>query len=158
VSSRKHAPCRPEQILETQLAQIDRLRAEGFVLFPELSVHTLEKIVIVGGYVRCEGGLYLQVHQHIVPVARTAHSELAVVGEYSYKGVLQGRGTIFRYDSPHADHNREHHVHEYDVLAGDKSGTVRFLYSDDEIPTLPEALRLLQRWYFEHQPLDQHRG
>lgn len=106
--------------------------------------------MIVHGYIRCAGGLYLQVKQRISPAApgRGLHE----VSCYSYSGILEDRGTIFRYDPPHPDHNREHHVHEFARIGDAATESVRFLYSEAEIPTLPDALRRLYHWYLDHMP------
>jgi hypothetical protein len=136
-----------------QTEQIEQLRSQGFVLAPELSYVPVPEGLLVTGYIRCVAGLYLQVEQLIAQVERIGTIALFAVEEYSYKGVLTGVGTIFRYDSPHPDHNLEHHVHEYDVIGGTTAGKPpRFLYSEDEIPTLPDALRRLYQWHLDHMP------
>jgi hypothetical protein len=155
VWSGKHAPCRLHQLVETQTEQIEQLRSQGFVLAPELTYSPVEHGLLVTGYIRCEGGLYLQVKQLIQLVGRVGATGLFVVEAYSYKGVLTGSGTIFRYDSPHPDHNTEHHVHEYTMIGEDTGGQPpRFLYSEAEIPTLGDALRRLYHWYLDNDPTD----
>jgi hypothetical protein len=150
VHSGKHAPCRLYQLIDTQTVQIEQLRAEGFVLLPELSYSPASEGLLVSGYIRCAGNLYLQVMQSIVLVARVGIDGLFIVQDYSYHAVLGGVGSIFRYDSPHADHNTEHHVHEYTTIGGPSTGRPRFLYAEAEIPTLGEALRRLYRWYSDN--------
>ena len=153
--SGKHAPCRLHQLIETQTAQIEQLRSQEFVLAPELTYLPVDDGLLVTGYIRCEGELYLQVKQLIQRVVKAGAVGLFVVDAYSYKGVLGGSGTIFRYDSPHPDHNTEHHVHEYAVIGEDTGGQPpRLLYSEEEIPTLGDALRRLYHWYLDNDPRD----
>jgi hypothetical protein len=150
----KHAPCRLHQLIDTQTVQIEQLRAEGFVLHPELSYTPASEGLLVSGYIQCEGNLYLQVMQYIALVERVGVSRLFAIEDYSYHAVLRGVGSIFRYDSPHPDHNQEHHVHEYSVIGKAAVGPPRFLYSEAEIPTLGDALRRLRRWHSDNSPVE----
>ncbi|HEU0012644.1 MAG TPA: hypothetical protein VFQ45_03135 [Longimicrobium sp.] len=113
----------------------------------------MAEMVFVSGYVRCQAGLYLQVEQEIRLMARVGGTGLFAVDAYSYKGILADRGTIFRYDSPHADHNTEHHVHEFATVGDPDTATVRFLYGEDEVPTLADALRRLYHWHLDNTPI-----
>lgn len=149
----KHAPCRLHHLIDTQTEQIEQLRSQGFVLAPELTYSPVARGVLVEGFIQCEGGLYLQVKQLIQLVGKTGTAGLFIVEAYSYTGALAGAGTIFRYDSPHPDHNTEHHVHEYAVVGGATRGQPpRFLYTENEIPTLGDALRRLYQWHLDHDP------
>ena len=151
----KHAPCRLHHLIGSQTEQIEQLRSQGFVLAPELTYSPVARGVLVEGYIRCEGGLYLQVKQLIQLVSKAGTAGLFIVEAYSYTGALAGAGTIFRYDSPHPDHNTEHHVHEYAVPGDATSGQPpRFLYTEEAIPTLGDALRRLYWWHLEHDPSD----
>lgn len=57
----------------------------------------------------------------------------------SYNVRIQGVGNVVRYDSGHIDHNTDHHVHHYDVLNGDRTGTVT-IYGEAGWPTLAEVI------------------
>lgn len=63
---------------------------------------------------------------------------------------MRGTGNVFRYDSPHRTHDQKHHVHRYDVLSGDQTGTVTFLPKEDDRPTLGEVIREAEAWFYEH--------
>ena len=69
---------------------------------------------------------------------------------YSYSAILGKRGPIFRYDSPHPDHNRFHHVHRYALLDGDVRGTMSPITPETDWPTLGEVMQELRDWYYEN--------
>ena len=69
---------------------------------------------------------------------------------YSYSAILSGYGSVFRYGSPHPDHNQFHHVHRYRPLEGDVHGAVSAIDPPDEWPTLGEVMRELSEWYDAH--------
>jgi hypothetical protein len=124
----KHAPARLNHLLGSQTDQIEQLRKLGFVRAPELSLERFaDGSAAYLGMIHCEGGLYLQVHQLIEQDSRLGGHVLFCVEAYSYSAVAVGVGTIFRYDSPHDDHNTEHHVHEFGEVGNRETATVRFL-------------------------------
>jgi hypothetical protein len=137
VSPGKHGPNRLRNYLAVHSTIMQQLLQGGFVLSEGLSLSSDGTGgVIISGRVFCRGGIYVDVRKKVARVAGEGGDPVVQTSDYSYNVVLGGRGNIFRYDSPHPDHNREHHVHRYDVLTGDTQGSLDFIYSEDEIPTL----------------------
>ena len=136
------------QIHETVMQWFVR---EGFVLADELVFRDVGRsaLVIEGGR-QCLGDVRIDVHKLLrVWGGEGPDAEVQTI-EYSYNVVVDGIGNRLRYDSAHLSHNPYHHVHRYDVLAGDKDGTVTPLHLEDEVPTLGEVLAEVRAWYFEH--------
>ena len=71
------------------------------------------------------------------------------------------RGTIFRYDSPHASpaekgqpaYHYKHHKHCYDAAEKGIERKVVTFTSVDNTPTLYESLREAERWFYDHHEL-----
>ena len=68
---------------------------------------------------------------------------------YSYHARLGDAANVLRYDSPHATHHRDHHVHRYDVFAGDANGVVT-MHGAAGWPTLGDVLCELRDWYHQY--------
>jgi hypothetical protein len=98
--------------------------------------------------------VYLTVAKIVSPLTDT-DNPLVRTTYYSYNAALRGVGTIFRYDSPDSEpregapeHHWHHHVHRYDVLAGDMDGWVEIIYDEDEVPTLGEVIYEAVDWFY----------
>lgn len=126
-----------------------QLRAEGFVLDDGVEFQPYGSgYIVMAGRITCAGGIHVDVSK-VLRVERESGVAWVQTIEYSYNAVLPGRGAILRYDSPHESHRPHHHVHRYDVLAGDKDGTVDAT-SDTDWPTLGEVLTELRDWYYDN--------
>ena len=120
------------------------------MLSDELAIERHGSGILVVGRVECEAGIYLDITESWA-VNGSGPSAMVERRQYSYNAALRGRGNIFRYNSPHQDHNFEHHVHHFDVLGGDTSGGDPIpIYSVDQTPTLYEAIGEAERWYVTH--------
>jgi hypothetical protein len=67
---------------------------------------------------------------------------------YRYNAVLGNRGTIFRYNSPHAVHRKFHHVHRVDVLGTGAEIVVPL--SRSEVPSIRTVLLEAEQWHWDH--------
>jgi hypothetical protein len=101
----------------------------------------------IEGCIHCLGGIYIDVSKHVAKIGGEGGDPLVQTIGYRYNVALRGRGNIFRYDCPHRDHNQDHHLHQYDVLNGDQDGTLEFIYSEDDVPTLQEVILKAEDWY-----------
>ena len=119
------------------------------MLLDDLDVDAVEGHLLLHGRIHCKGGLQIDVNKRLRLGDESGHDTVQTVA-YSYNVSLQNLGNIFRYDSPHPTHNREHHVHRYDVLNGDTEGTVEMDYREDEWPTLREVVDEAAEWYYAH--------
>jgi hypothetical protein len=84
------------------------------------------------------------VHKIIQVLPQPKGEPLVQTVDYSYNARVRGLGNIFRYDFPHSDHNRFHHVHRFDAFADHEQETVQ----ECEWPTLGQVLEELERWYY----------
>jgi hypothetical protein len=131
---------------------MDQLIRSGFALSDELLLDSDGMGgLFITGRIPCLGGIYIDVRKHVVCIGGEGGERLVQTAEYSYNVVLQGRGNIFRYDSPHIDHNREHHVHRYNVLNGDTDGAIEWIYDEEKRPTLQEVVLEAEEWYYAHR-------
>lgn len=148
------------QPLRLYLARRDREIAQalrsGFLLSPG-GLRTIVRSYGVEtiGELECEGGIRIDVEEHLQKrrswVSRTDAVQL---GYYRYNARLSGRsrgvGLIFRYNSPHEDHNHFHHVHRYDTLGTGEEILPPREMRPDEVPTLREILAEAERWHYDH--------
>lgn len=130
---------------------MEQLRRGGFVLSDDLDVIAVEGHLTLQGRIYCKGGIQIDVNKRLRLDTEDGHDTVQTVA-YGYNVSLQNLGNIFRYDSPHPTHNREHHVHRYDVLSGDTNGTVEIDYREDGWPTLRQVVDEAAEWYYAHLP------
>ena len=83
---------------------------------------------------------------------RLRDNPLLELGFYRYNAVLLNRATIFRYNSPHADHRAFHHVHRFEVL-GSGAETVDEI-AERDVPTLRQVLKEAEEWYWANPNSD----
>jgi len=126
------------------------LRA-GFVRSENLSFNDLgDGFIELDGVIECAGNIYIAVYKRIEVLDGDGAAALVQTVDYSYNATVGGIGNILRYDSPHPDHNREHHVHRFDVFEGQELKPPTFLSNEDERPTLGEAIAEVERWYYDN--------
>ena len=143
----KHGPNKLSNYREVHSTWMHRLRAEGFVLDDGVEFQLFGAgYIVLAGRIECVAGICVDVWK-VLRVDGKGASALVQTIEYSYNATITGLGNILRYDSPHDSHRLHHHVHHYDVLAGDRDGTVEDT-SDTDWPTLGEVLEELRDWYY----------
>ena len=132
------------QIHETVMRQFI---ADGFVIRDGTGVSGYGTgLFLFDGTIECQGGIVLEVRKVLKRVDGHGAATRVQTIEYSYNGLLTGRGCILRYDGPHLPHRLIHHVHRYDVLNGDKEGIIE----RSEWPHLGEVIEELRAWYYDN--------
>jgi hypothetical protein len=127
---------------------MQRFLRGAFVVSEDLSFYAFEGSYVIEGRIMCEGGIEIEVKKRLMILSPPDELDPLVRTEYYiYNATIPSLGPIFRYNSPHADHNRYHHVHRYEVLDGDTQGTVELDYDDDAWPTLAEVISETEDWY-----------
>lgn len=119
----------------------------GFLLRNNLVFIALHDQILIEGSLDCKGDIYIDVRKRLEIVSGDGSQALVQTTSYSYNVVLAGVGNIFRYDSPHSDHNQFHHVHRYDVLNGDTKGRVEKVDAA-HWPHLQEVIEEAMDWHF----------
>ena len=122
----------------------------GFVLSDESVFTPFHDFILLEGIISCLGDIRLDVSREISILTNEGADSLVQTVAYSYNAYLVGVGNILRYDSPHATHNIEHHVHRYEVLNGGKQRPITFLPDEEQRPTLGEVLDELAEWYYSN--------
>ncbi|NBB87164.1 MAG: hypothetical protein GVY12_13230 [Bacteroidetes bacterium] len=145
----KHGPNRLKSYIETHETVMEHLRLGGFVVSDTLAFSALRNSILLTGNIGCKGGINIDVKKRLQVREGEGANALVQTVYYKYNVALSGHGTIFRYDSPHREHRRFHHVHRYDVLSGDSEGTVERI-EDDAWPTLGEVVQEAADWYYDH--------
>ena len=147
----KHGPNRLSSYLEIHHTVMQQFLGKNFVLAEELRFEDLGAgDFLMQGKITCEGGLRIDVSKRLSRVGGTDDAPTVRTVGYSYSAVLENVGSIFRYDSPHPDHNQFHHVHRYNILDGDVHGEVHSITPATDWPTLGEVIQELCDWYFQH--------
>lgn len=146
----KHGPNRLSSYVQVHEAVTERLLRDGFVVHDSTVFTPLHDSILLEGRIECLGGLYVDVRKRLAILEGEGADAVVQNVYYSYDVVLRGVGNVFRYDSPHKTHNKEHHVHRFDVLSGDREGRVVFLPDESVRPTLGEVLREAEGWYYDH--------
>ena len=146
----KHGPNRLSSYVEIHDTVMMHLHRAGFVLSNDLVFTPLHNSILLEGKVECLGGLVVDVRKILNILGGEGAEALVQTAHYSYNVSLRGVGNVFRYDGPHVTHNRQHHVHRYDVLSGDHDGVVHFFESHEDVPTLGEVIDEAVNWYFQH--------
>jgi hypothetical protein len=103
---------------------------------------------LLAGNIQCLGGITINIWKELAIVGPISANPLVQTQTYSYNAWLNGRGNIFRYDSPHP-HRPEHHVHQFDVLRGDTVGTITTVQGD-AWPTIGEVLVEARNFYYDN--------
>jgi hypothetical protein len=147
--NKKHSPNKLSSYLDIHETVMQKYLDDGFVLSNALSLEDLKDLVIMSGTIRCLGGISIDVFKSIKLLNRDGANTLVVRDTYSYNVYLKNAGNIFRYCSPHEEHNKGHHVHRYNVLSGDKKGSLDFI-DEDNTPTLGQVIEESRRWYYDN--------
>ena len=146
----KHGPNRLSSYVEIHDTVMMHLHRAGFVLSNDLVFTPLRDSILLEGQVECLGGLLVDVRKILSILEGLGAESIVRTANYSYNVSLRGLGNVFRYDSPHATHNRFHHVHRYDILNDDRDGSVVIIPDPNDVPTLGEVVDEAVNWYFLH--------
>jgi hypothetical protein len=150
----KHGPNRLSSYREIHETVMQQFLRGGFVRSENLSFNDLgDGFIEMEGVIECDGGIYIEVRKRIEILDGDGADALVQTVDYSYNAAIRGVGNILRYDSPHPDHNREHHVHRFDVFAGVERRPPIFILDESARPTLGEVIEEVQAWYYAN--LDQ---
>lgn len=142
----KHGPNRLTNYYETHETIMGQFASRGFVLENTLVLNPIGAgVLTLSGVVSCSGGIVLDVLK-ILRVEGVDGDAVVQTMVYNYNARLKGIGNILRYDSPHEDHNRFHHVHRFTVFDGDHDGWV----GQCEWPTLGDVITELEAWFYQH--------
>lgn len=115
--------------------------------------------ITIEGEILCAGRIQISVNKTLAILDDHPVSPMVQTERYRYNVQLTGVGVIFRYDSPHPTpptgpppppHHLEHHKHTYDVLNGDKRGTVTCIYDREQTPTLREVIDEASEWFYDN--------
>ncbi len=145
----KHGPNRLNRYQEIHETVMGHLRDDGFVVEDDLAFADLGNgLIELRGTVKCLGGIRVEVEKLLEILDGDGAEAMVQTFAYSYHACLEGgQGNIVRYDSPHVDHNQDHHVHRYDPFSGDVTGRVT-MHGESGWPTLGEMLYELRDWYY----------
>ncbi len=147
----KHGPNRLSSYLAIHDTIMRQFLGRDFVTSEDLSFSDLgNSVFLMEGTIHCLDDLRIVVSKHLRIVGGNSADPDVCTVAYSYSAILGNRGSIFRYDSPHPDHNNFHHKHQYAVLDGDVRGTVMTIVPQDAWPTLGEVMQELSDWYYGH--------
>jgi len=148
----KHGPNRLASYLQIHETIMEQFLRGDFVVSEELSIEPLgDGFLWMTGSVHCVSGIRIDVWKRLRLIGDgSSHDPFVQTVGYSYDAVLGSLGNIFRYDSPHQDHNRFHHVHRYDVLRGDVHGVVHRVEPQDGWPTLGEVVEEVRGWFYDN--------
>jgi hypothetical protein len=143
-----HGPNRLSNYFNVHEQVMRGLVDRGFVLDDGVAVTPLGNgTLLMEGTITCLGNIEVTVEK-ILQVTKQPKGEPVVQTiDYHYNARVRGVGNVLRYDYPHPDHNRFHHVHRYDVFNGDEDGSVEAC----EWPTLGQVLDELEEWYYENR-------
>lgn len=130
---------------------MQRFLRAGFVRSENLSFSDLgDGFIEMDGVIECSSNIYIEVYKRLQILEGDGARAIVQAVDYSYNASIRGVGNIFRYDSPHPDHNREHHVHRFDVFARQELKPPRFLPEEEQRPTLGEVIAEVETWYYEN--------
>ncbi|HKP75072.1 MAG TPA: DUF6516 family protein [Longimicrobiaceae bacterium] len=137
---------------------MDQVVRGAFVTSHDLRVSSGGNYLTIEGDIHCAGGIVIEVNKRLEILAGEGAAATVQTAGYRYHVRLPGKGTIFRYDSPHPAaagvelpaHHPEHHVHRYDVLSGDVRGTIEIIYDIERVPTLREVIDEAAEWFYRH--------
>ncbi len=150
MSPGKHGSNRYLNYVETHETVMQQFRERGFVLQDDLFFsQATESTIILEGTIHCMRGINISVQKQIAILGGDDRNPDVQSVSYSYNVALVRQGNIFRYDSPHATHNQEHHVHRYDVWSSQEIA-LDLLPNEDERPTLGEVIQEAEAWYYDN--------
>lgn len=148
MSGRKHGAIQLSRYVQIHNNAMDRFLRGNFVLSEGLEFYPADGSIVIEGTIFCIDGLEIQVKKRLLLVGGSDDDPLVRTEYYIYNLHIPGQGPVFRYNSPHGDHNMCHHAHRYDIFEGDTAGTVEQDFNDDAWPTLSEVIVEAEGWYY----------
>jgi hypothetical protein len=147
VAGAKHGPNRLDRYRDIHETVMAQYRDSGFLLEDDLDfLPDGDGVIALVGTITLDGGIRLDVAKKLRVLEGEGATATVQTFAYSYNANIVGLGNILRYCSPHEDHNQFHHKHTFDVLAGDRSGTVTEV-AEDDWPTLGQVFEELHEWF-----------
>jgi hypothetical protein len=147
----KHAPNKLSSYVQIHETVMEQFLRAGFVRSENLSFADLGNgLIELSGTIECAGDIYIVVKKLIAVLEGDGPNAIVQTIYYDYNAVLRNAGNILRYDSPHETHNREHHVHRFDPVGHEVSGSPFFLRDENDRPTLGEVISEVEAWYYDH--------
>jgi len=149
----RFAPRRLRRYLREVDEAVEQAARSRFYVSHDLRYRTEPEVIVLAGTIECEGGIRIEVMERLRVLRestwlRRKNNPLVELTAYENNAVLLNSGTIFRYNSPHEDHNQFHHVHRIDVL-GTGEKTVVPIHEAD-VPTLRQLVNEAEEWYWAH--------
>lgn len=146
----KHGPNRLSNYRAVHDTIMQKFLRAGFVRSENLSFNDLgDGFIELEGIIECVGNVNIDVYKRIQILKGDGPNALVQTVDYSYNAYVDGIGNILRYDSPHPDHYREHHVHRFDT-ASKHEITVDFILKEEDRPTLGEIISEVEHWYYDN--------
>jgi hypothetical protein len=149
----RFSPRRLRRYLREVDEALEQAARSRFYISHDLRYCTEPDAIVLTGTIYCEGGIRIEVTERLRVLRestwlRRKNNPLVELVSYENNAVLLNRGTIFRYNSPHEDHNQFHHVHRVDVLGGGEK-TIDPLGVAD-VPSLRQLVNEAEEWYWAH--------
>jgi hypothetical protein len=140
----------------TNYRQVHDARMQGFVDAGFVTSHTLafgsprHGHITLTGEVRCLGPITIRVDKKLKVLKGKGPSWTVRTVEYRYHAQADGRGSLFRYCSPHGSGHRPcHHVHRYDVFdTWAELLPVEEIWNGNDVPTLSDVIEEAQDLYY----------
>lgn len=151
--SKRHGPNRLQRYLEIHTTVMAKMLYSGLVVEDglELPNGADGELVIVGDLLLRDRVLKVTVVKSLQVLEETDPSNPDVqTSSYSYNVSLVGHGNVFRYCSPHSDHNEYHHRHQYDPFGSHPEANTVTDCGDDW-PTLSEVIEEAEEWYWANK-------
>jgi hypothetical protein len=149
----RFSPRRLRRYLREVDEAIEQAARSRFYISHDLRYSTEPGVIVLAGTIFCEGGIRIEVTERLRVLRestwlRRKNNPLVELLSYENNAVLLNRGTIFRYNSPHEDHNHFHHVHRVDVL-GTGQKTLSSV-GEADVPSLRQLVNEAEEWYWAH--------
>jgi len=136
---------------------MEQLRASGFVGPDDLSfVEVPGAGFFLVGEVACKGRIVVSVEKFLTLLEGEGVAAMVQTEWYSYNAFVRGWHNILRYDNQHPHelypgHLDEHHRHTFDWQTGEERSDSPAWIGAEKWPTLSEAIREVQAWYWDHR-------
>lgn len=147
VAPSAHGPTRYLGYMATHDTVMAKLKSMGFIGYDTLEVTRAPAAFTMSGYIACSGRMYVAVEKIMKIVEADETDPVIRTTSYNYAVGVLGTGLVFRYDSPHETHNRDHHRHEYVFGTPDEVSEPRMI-GEAGWPTLGGVLFEAQAWYW----------
>ncbi len=145
----KHSAARLSTYLSVHETVLHQFISDGFIGRESLTIEPSAGRLRIRGEVGCSGRILVYVDK-ILEIVDDATDPLVQTINYTYNVSLQGGGNLFRYDSPHEDHNQDHHKHVFDRETFEEIAESPLLHGLDGWPTLGEVVQEAARFYWEN--------